>query len=218
MGWLRRLLIAGQGTRLEGALAVTEGRQVTSGDLLKDSLASKGILVEHASGAKHGKTAVLELLELQLVELGLIGWADVGRVPAEIPRAATLALNRRVEHFDGGNSNEDLPQGARGLGVDLRHGVQGVGVLGDEAGDPALLGGALDPDAEGSKHAHTAVLELGSAVPAEGILRLALGKANRVPEAANLGGRANQATAIHGDGRAAANSAAQRGKSGNCQE
>ena len=213
---MRRLLLAGPATGLEGSLAITEGGEVSSGDLLEDALPGKGVLVEHARSAEHSQAAVLELLELELVELALVLWADVGRIPAKVPGAATLALNRGVEHLDGGDGDEDLPHGARGLGVYLRSGGQGVCVLGDEARDPSLLGGALDPDAKGGEHAHTAVLELGGAVPVEGLLRLALGKADRIPEAANLGGRANQVTAIHGDGGgAAAHSAAQRRKGGN---
>ena len=62
----------------------------------------------HAGGGKHGKAAVVQLLQLHLIQsLRRLG-SDLQWVPAEVTRALEFVLDRGTQNLNGGNGKDDL--------------------------------------------------------------------------------------------------------------
>ena len=83
------------------------------------------------------------------------------------------------------------------LVVDLLDGLIHVGLVEGGVRDDSGVKG-LEENAESSDHGNTAVLELGRAVPVDGLLVLVLGETKRVKEASGSGG-ADEALSAHGE-------------------
>ena len=99
-----------QGVSHVGLDAILEGG---GGDECDGALAGKQVMVNHATDADHGKAAVLDLLELQV---GQVGLAEAEGVEHEITRLPGAALDGLVDSGESANLDETNPE------KQLRHG------------------------------------------------------------------------------------------------
>mmetsp|Transcript_16044 Transcript_16044/g.23229 ORF Transcript_16044/g.23229 Transcript_16044/m.23229 type:complete len:253 (+) Transcript_16044:98-856(+) len=131
-----------------------------------------GVVAEELEDSKHGKTAVLKLLGLALLELLSVKVRLAGVEVAEVSPVV-----------DGADEEEDLHPSESRDGVDGSHSVGHLGAR-EAGGDVEWEAVDLRHDvAEDGELGHASVLELGGAVLVEGLLVNVSGEAKRIEEA-----------------------------------
>ena len=140
-------------------------------------------MAEELEHAKHGQTAVVELLVggLELLLVGVVRLEAVG-VGERSPAGAGRALGGQLV-VDVADQEGHLEPAQGGDGLDGGNAV-GDGGEGDAGGDVTReLGDLRDNVAQDGQLADTAVLQLGSPVEGEGLLVDVLGQAEGIEEA-----------------------------------
>ena len=134
-----------------------------------EAVSGDGGAGDHATDGDHGKTAVLELLELHLLLLLGVAGVEAEGVEGVVTGAAVVALGHagvggEGHGLDEGDPEEDLLHG-------VREGIVGVDDLGDGLEAELLAGDAdelRDDEADGGEHGGAAVGQLGLAGPLGG--------------------------------------------------
>ena len=162
-------VLVDEGTKLQNALA----------GVRESATAGEDGLGDNTGEGKHGQSAVLDLLELHVVD-GLLGLAlEQANAKAKITGSPAAALKHGRDanprgHLGHGDPNEEISQAA----------VRDEGVVGSGGGEPLpLLGKRVDASSEVDsdptgprQHADAAMLELGLAEVVHGkVLRDAKG-------------------------------------------
>ena len=118
-----------------------------------------GVVAEELKGGKHGKAAVLELVQLALLKLsGIKGWL------------ASVEVSKEAVVVDGTDEEEHLGPAKSGDGVDGGNTVRDISESkagGDLSGEGEDLRDDVSDDA---KLGNTSVLEFGDTVGIEGLL------------------------------------------------
>lgn len=111
------------------------------------------LLQQEARGSQHGKTAILQLTELEEFELLFVSGLLVERIPSEVGSACAL---EEGEGLDSTNSKNNLVDSLRSLGVNFGKGSK-TSLVGVEDRVVQVVE-RLDKETKSGKHGHTSVL------------------------------------------------------------